>query len=176
MSQKRVGVAVAAPNSVAALEGIKKAEEMGISAAWLTTGGAGPDALTVFASAAVGTQHIMLGTAITPTFPRHPLAVAQQVQVLVQLAPGRFRLGVGPGNPAIMPQVFGVNFQAPLGHLREYLRILKALLHQGSVDFDGRYYQAHASIASPVDVPVMASAHQPKAFELCGAEADGAIS
>ena len=77
MSQKRVGVAVAAPNSVAALEGIKKAEEMGISAAWLTTGGAGPDALTVFASAAVGTQHIMLGTAISPTFPRHPLVVAQ---------------------------------------------------------------------------------------------------
>ncbi len=51
-----------------------------------------------------------------------------------------------------------------------------ALLHEGAVDFDGQYYKAHATIASPVDVPVMASALQPKSFELCGAEAEGAIS
>jgi alkanesulfonate monooxygenase SsuD/methylene tetrahydromethanopterin reductase-like flavin-dependent oxidoreductase (luciferase family) len=36
---------------------------------------------------------MLLGTAITQTFPRHPIAVAQQVQVLAQLAPERFRLG-----------------------------------------------------------------------------------
>jgi alkanesulfonate monooxygenase SsuD/methylene tetrahydromethanopterin reductase-like flavin-dependent oxidoreductase (luciferase family) len=69
-----------------------------------------------------------------------------------------------------------VNFRAPLGHLQEYLRIVKALLHTGSVDFAGRYYQAHSSIAAPVDVPVMAAALGAKAYELCGAEADGAMS
>jgi len=75
-----------------------------------------------------------------------------------------------------MVETFGVNYRAPLGHLTEYMRILKALLHQGSVDFDGRYYKAHARIASPIEVPVMASALGAAAFELCGAEADGAIS
>ena len=44
------------------------------------------------------------------------------------------------------------------------------------MDFDGSHYKAHARLASPVDVPVMASALQAKSFELCGAEADGAIS
>ena len=176
MSQSRLGVAVSAPDSAAIVAGIQKAEEMGIPAAWLITGGAGLDALTLFAAAAVRTQRIMLGTAITPTFPRHPVVVAQQVQVLGQLALGHFRVGVGPSARAGMEEMFGVNYRAPLGHLREYLRILKALLQEGAVDFDGRYYYAHAQISSPTDVAVMASALGAKAFELCGAEADGAIS
>ena len=176
MTQKRIGVSVFAPDSASILAGIQKAEELGIQAAWLTTGGAGLDALTLFASAAVRTERILLGTSITPTYPRHPVVTAQQVQVIDQLAPGRFRLGVGPSHRPIIEETFGVNFRAPLGHLSDYLHILKALLQEGSVDFDGRHYKAHARIASPIDVPVMASALQPKSFELCGAEADGAIS
>jgi alkanesulfonate monooxygenase SsuD/methylene tetrahydromethanopterin reductase-like flavin-dependent oxidoreductase (luciferase family) len=56
------------------------------------------------------------------------------------------------------------------------LRILKALLQQGRVDLDGRYYKAHASIPTPVDTPVMAAALRERSYRLCGAEADGAIS
>ena len=176
MDQKKIGVVVAGADGVAVLEGIEKAEDLGIHAAWLTTGGAGLDALTLFAGAAVRTKNIMLGTSITPTFPRNPVAVAQQVQVLSHLAPGRFRLGVGPSGRAGMEETFGVNFQAPLGHLREYLRILRSLLQQGEVDLQGRYYKARARIASPSDVPVMASALGSRAFRLCGAQSDGAIS
>lgn len=176
MNEKIIGVAVSAPDSAGVLAGIEKAEQMGIPAAWLTTGGAGLDALTLFAAAAVRTKSILLGTSITPTFPRHPVVVVQQVQVLAQLAPGRFRLGVGPSHKPTMEGTFGVDFQAPLGHLREYLQILKTLLHRGSVDFDGRYYRAHAQIRTPVEVSVMASALRQKSFELCGAAADGAIS
>ena len=176
MVEKRIGVAISGSNSPEVLSGIETAEKKGIQAAWLTTGGSGLDALTLFAGAAVTTRRIMLATSIMPTFPRHPVAVAQQVQVLAQLAPGRMRLGVGPSHRSTMQATFGADFRAPLGHLSEYLRILKALLHEGAVDFDGQYYKAHATIASPVDVPVMASALQPKSFELCGAEAEGAIS
>ena len=176
MVEKRVGVAPSGSDSGAVLEAIERAEELGIQAAWLTTGGAGPDGLTLLAGAALRSQNIMLGTAVTPTFPRHPVAMAQQVQVIDQLAPGRFRLGVGPSHRPIMREIFGTDFRAPLGHLSEYLAILKALLQEGSVNFEGSYYTARASIDSPVDVPVMASALQRGSFELCGAEADGAIS
>ena len=176
MCPKRIGVAVFGPDTKAVLDGIARAEELGIPAAWLTYGGTGLDTLTLFAAAAVRTERILLGTAIVPTFPRHPVVMAHQVQVLAQLAPGRFRLGVGPSHRPTMRDTFGVEFRAPLGHLREYLHILKELLHTGSVDFDGRYYKAHARIGAPVDVPVMASALQPRSFELCGAEAEGAIS
>jgi F420-dependent oxidoreductase-like protein len=177
MAEKRLGVVVSAPDSSAVLTSIADLEHRGIPAAWLTSAGAGgADPLGVFVGAALRTQHIQLGTAITQTFPRHPIAVVQQVQVLAQLAPGRFRLGLGTSGRAGMEQTYGVNFQAPLGHLREYLRIVKALLHTGSVDLAGRYYRARTRIAAPVDVPVMAAALGEKAYELCGAEADGAIS
>jgi F420-dependent oxidoreductase-like protein len=177
VAEKRLGVVVSASDSAAVLTSIADLEQRGIPAAWLTSAGAGgADPLGVFVGAALRTQHMLLGTAITQTFPRHPIAVVQQVLVLAQLAPGRFRLGLGTSGRGGMEQTYGVNFRAPLGHLREYLRIVKALLHTGSVDVAGRYYQARTRIAAPVDVPVMAAALGPKAYELCGAEADGAIS
>ena len=170
-----IGVAIRGNKVSEALAMIEQAEQLGIHAAWMTTGGARLDSLTVFAAAAVRTQRIKLGTSIVPTFPRHPLVMVQQAQVVAQLAPGRFRLGVGPSHrPTI--EAMGIQFTSPLSHLREYLRVLKPLLQQGRVDFDGDYYKAHESIPEPLDLPVMASALQRGSFELCGEEADGAIS
>ncbi len=171
----RIGLAITGSPSEAVAQ-IRRAEELGIDAAWLTTGGARPDGMTIFAAAAVQTSRILLGTSIVPTWPRHPIAVAQQVQVLHQLSDGRFRLGVGPSHRDGMIHGFGVNFRAPLTHLREYVRILKSLLQQGQVDFEGRFYIARGEIDAPLDVPVMASALRRRSYELCGAEADGAIS
>ncbi len=63
-----------------------------------------------------------LGTSIVPTFPRHPLVTVQQTQVIASLASGRFRLGVGPSHRPLMAAM-GLPFRAPLGHLREYVRL-----------------------------------------------------
>src|SRR4029434_2543801 len=175
MSHKLIGISVPNNSVQDALAMIERAEQLGIPAAWMTTGGARLDNLTVFAAAAVRTQRIKLGTSIVPTFPRHPLVMVQQAQVVAQLAPGRFRLGVGPSHrPTI--EAMGIQFTSPLGHLREYLRVLKPLLQQARVAFDGEYYKAQESIPEPLDLPVMASALQRGSFELCGEEADGAIS
>ena len=176
MTEKRIGVVVTGADSGAILESVKNAEQSGISAAWLTTGGAGLDALTLYAGSMVTTKQILLGTSIIPTFPRHPLSVVQQVQVVAQLGPGRFRLGLGTGGGAGITANFGIEYRAPLRHLSEYIRIVKTLLQQGAVDFDGRYLTAHAQIVSAVDVPVMAAALGAKAYEMCGSLADGAIS
>ena len=175
MSLKNVGVVIMGTDSNAILAGIERAEELGIPAAWVPEG-IGLDPLTLFAGAAGRTQRILLGSAIITTFARHPVSLVRQVQVIDHLAPGRLRLGVGPGHRDSQVSTYGADFYAPLGHLGEYLHILKSLLHDGSVDFDGRYYRAQARISQPVNVPVMASALQRKSFELCGAEADGAIS
>jgi F420-dependent oxidoreductase-like protein len=175
MPDQLIGVAVRGNKANEALAMIEQAEQLGIHAAWMTTGGARLDSITVFAAAALRTQRIKLGTSIVPTYPRHPLVMVQQTQVVAQLAPGRFRLGVGPSHRPSM-EAMGLTFTAPLGHLREYVRILKALLQTGRVDVDGTYYKAHDAISEPLDVPVMASALQRGSFELCGEEADGAIS
>ena len=87
--QHRIGLHVVGRTAAEVVDGIVRAEERGIPAAWLTTGGVAPDGLTLLAAAAVRTERILLGTSITPTYPRHPLVMAQQSLAVAQLAPGR---------------------------------------------------------------------------------------
>ena len=176
MPTSRIGVAVSAPDANAIMANIDTASKAGVESVWLTTGGAGLDGLTIFAAATQRFENMVFGTSIVPTFPRHPIVIAQQVQVIAQLAPGRFRLGIGPSHRPTMENMFGTNFHHPLGHLKEYVQILKTLFSTGSVDFTGEYYHATAQISAPVDVPVLASALREKSFEMCGEQADGAIS
>ncbi len=75
-----------------------------------------------------------------------------------------------------MVSSLGAPFEHPLGHLKEYLKILRGLFKNGEIDFEGRHYTARTSIAEPVDLPVMASALRPRSFEVCGEMSDGAIS
>jgi F420-dependent oxidoreductase-like protein len=175
--EPKVGVSIQAFTAPLAVEQIRQAEAAGVPAAWATIGGAGgADPLIAYAAALTATQRIVLGTAIVPTWPRHPIALAQQAVALEQLAPGRFRLGVGPSHETAMVPSYGVKWEAPLTNLREYLIVLRALLHEGQVDFDGRHVVAHARLREPVPVPLLASALRPASYELCGELADGAIS
>ena len=177
MTTGTIGVAAMGGDAETVLARIQELERRNIAAAWLTTGGAGLDALSIFAAAAATTDRILMGTCITPTFPRHPIVTAQQVQVVANLAPGRFRLGLGPSHRPTMQQMFGFDFNTPLTNLREYVTIVKTLLREGSVEFDGDHYHAHATIPEPIkDVPIMASALRSGSYEFCGAETDGAIS
>ena len=175
MDGKAIGLAIGGNKVTDVIAAVEQAEQAGIQAVWMTTGGARLDSITLFAAAAVSTATIKFGTSIVPIYPRHPLVMVQQAQVVAQMAPGRFRLGVGPSHRPTM-RAMGIQMPSPLGNLRDYLRILKALLQQGEVDYQGEYYQVKDRLAEPVDVPVMASALQRGSFELCGAEADGAIS
>jgi len=175
MAKQNVGAAFSAQHSAAVLEGIRRAESAGVPAVWLTTG-AGPDAMTVFAAAASVTQHIRLGTAIVPTFPRHPVVVAQQAADIARIAPGRFALGVGPSHSTAIEPRFGIPYVRPLEHLREFVTLSKMLLKGEQVDFDGARYKVHGRLAYGADVPVIASALRSGSFELAGEIADGAVT
>ena len=180
MSKLDVGVMAAAVGAFGDAGGIvgriEELEAKGIDTAWLPTGGAGFDALTLYAAAAAKTESIALGTCIIPTWPRHPVTTVQQVQVLATLAPGRLKLGLGPSHKPMIESMFGYDFTKPLTNLREYVHIVKALLREGTVDFDGYHYRAHARIAPISDIPIMASALRTGSYDFCGEATDGAIS
>jgi alkanesulfonate monooxygenase SsuD/methylene tetrahydromethanopterin reductase-like flavin-dependent oxidoreductase (luciferase family) len=96
MVQQRIGAVITAGDSSAALKAVEDLENRGIAAAWMTSGSTGGgDSIGVFIAAGPSTKSIVFGTAITQTFSRNPIAVAQQVLTLAQLAPHRFRLGLG---------------------------------------------------------------------------------
>jgi F420-dependent oxidoreductase-like protein len=176
MKNLLVGVHIAGTNVQKVIDGIVTAERAGVQCAWMTCGGVAPDPLAIFAAAALKTTRILLGTSIIPTFPRHPLALVQGAQVVDALAPGRLRLGVGPSHKPPMEGMWGIPFERPQEHLREYLTILRAALNDGKVDFDGRRLEAHAQLPAPTRVTVMASALRAIGFRTCGELADGAIS
>ena len=171
------GVVAGIGDARVVVDRIQGLEEKGLDTAWLPTGGASFDALTVFAAAAAKTERINLGTCIVPTWPRHPVTTVQQVQVVATLAPGRLKLGLGPSHKPAMESMFGFDFTKPLTNLREYVHVVKTLLREGQVDFDGEHYHAHARIATPFpDVAVMASALRKGSYDFCGEATDGAIS
>ena len=77
MADTVIGLHVVGRAAAEILDVIVGAEVRGVPAVWLTTGGTAPDGLTVLAAAAVRTERVLMGTAITPTFPRHPLVMVQ---------------------------------------------------------------------------------------------------
>ncbi len=179
MKNLLIGVGAQSANDARTwIDRIVLAEEAGVECAWLNNGPGSVDALVVFGAAALRTKRIRFGTSIMMTFPRHPLSMAQAAMAVDQLAPGRLRLGVGPSHRPFIENIFGLPFEKPLEHLREYLTILRGALQEGSVDFDGRRLRAHnrSMPSGKTGVAVFASALRPSAFRLCGEMAQGAIS
>jgi F420-dependent oxidoreductase-like protein len=172
------GVQIQAGDATSAIEQIRQAEQAGVEAAWGSGGVAGgTDALIVFAAAAVQTERIKLGTAIAHTWGRRPLTYAQEVAAIEQLAPGRFRLGIGPTTPPLAARQYGIEHKKPLTNLRENITAIRTLLREGQIDFTGEHVSVRARLAAaPLETPVLGSALQPRTFEALGAIADGAIS
>ena len=172
-----IGALIQAAGAPQAVEQIVQAERAGVPTIWATSGGiGGADLLVTWAAAAVQTSRVVLGTSIVRTWPRHPVALAEETLAIEQLAPRRFRLGLGPTGEAQAVQTYGANYRKPLTQVREYLIVLRSLLHGGEVDFVGEHVTARTRLRSPVPTPLMASAAGLRAFELCGEVSDGAIS
>lgn len=176
MRDFKIGVHLGVADASTMLSRIEQADGAGLDMAWSTVGGIAPDPLVVFTHAALRTDRIGLGTSIVPTYPRHPIALAQAAMALEQLSPGRLRLGIGPSHDSIVEGIYGIPFDRPQAHLREYIAILRAVLETGEVDFEGELLRARGQISAPTPVPILAGALRPRAFRLCGELTDGAIS
>ena len=174
-TQERVGLVVDGANAASAVKTIVAAEAAGVRQIWMVQPPSGPDTLTTL-SAATKTSTIRLGTSIVPTYPRHPLVLAQQVLSLYDIAPGRLRLGIGPSHQAIIEGIYGLSQTTPLAHLREYVKVLRAALWEGKVDHHGQFFNVVITLPRTTKTPVLISTLGKKAFELAGEIADGALS
>ncbi len=172
----RIGMVVEARETAAAISAIADAEAAGVEQVWMTQSPPTLDTLTLFAAAATRTTHIRMGTSIVPTYPRHPLVLAQQALTVSDIAPDRLRLGVGPSHRPTIEGVYGLRQGAPLAHLSEYVAVLRAALWEGRVDYHGKYFNVKATLPRTAHVPILISALREGAFRLAGEIADGAIS
>src|SRR3712207_4197112 len=116
------------------LAGIDAAARGGFARAWLGQQFGG-DPLTVLAAAR--DRGIDVGTAIVPTWPKHPLALAAQALTTQAAVGGRLTLGVGPSHQPLMEGPFGVRWQRPGRHVADYLDALVPALAGQPVDVHG---------------------------------------
>ena len=162
--------------SVDAVAGdVADAAGRGYASYWLAehpTGGF--DALTALALAGTQTAGIELGTAIIPTFPRHPMALAGQARTVSDVLGGRLTLGIGLSHAPMMAEL-GIGFDKPIRHLKEYLSILIPLLDDGEVDFAGELLSCRARLFQRPQhpCPVVVAALGPQALRVAGRLAAG---
>jgi F420-dependent oxidoreductase-like protein len=175
-ARERVGFNVRRGRPTETIELIERAEAAGVETVWMTQSSVGVDLLTVYAAAAIRTQRVTLGTSIVPAFTRHPLALAGQALAFDDLAPSRLRLGIGTSHGPSFAKPYGATFAKPLEQLREYLTVLRGILHEGRAQFSGEFYSTDAQWSARTQTPVLISALRERAWELTGELSDGGIS
>ncbi len=155
----------------------KRAESDGFASGWFANI-FGFDAIMLAALCARETSRIELGTAVVPTFPRHPVAMAQQALTAQAMAGGRFALGIGLSHQVVIETMLGMSFAKPYTHMKEYLAVLAPLMRAGSAMHQGEEYRVAASLNVPGGQPcqILVAALAPKMLALTGAEADGTIT
>jgi F420-dependent oxidoreductase-like protein len=157
---------------------VVRAEADGFGSAWSAHFSRGVDALDILAVAGVRTSRIELGVGIVPTYPRHPLALAQQVATTQAFSGGRLTLGVGVSHRPVIEDLHGLRYTRPAAHMRDYLSVLVPLLREGSVHHRGEFYQVDGGFVVPgtSPVPVLVGALSPLMVQAAGELADGVVT
>jgi F420-dependent oxidoreductase-like protein len=157
------------------LAAFQDAEARGFHSAWLANI-RGFDALTMLALAGRLTKSIELATFVTPTYPRHPSALAQQALTTQAATGGRLTLGIGLSHRVTMEAGLGFDWNHPVRHLREYLSCLAPLLRGEPTTFAGEEYKIDGyqlAVPGVTPPPVLVAALGPQLLRVTGRLADG---
>jgi alkanesulfonate monooxygenase SsuD/methylene tetrahydromethanopterin reductase-like flavin-dependent oxidoreductase (luciferase family) len=175
----RLGIAISGgPNPAEIIDLVVLAESLGYESAWVAEGHGG-DQFAILGACAMRTSRIILGTSISSVFVRSAPTIAMAASSLIDLCNGRFILGLGSSHKAQVGPEHGIAYSRPLTRTRETVAIVRTLLRDRQVHFEGAtirienfdlwYAPRHSS------VPLYLSALFPKGIALCGEIADGII-
>ncbi|WP_433174351.1 TIGR03564 family F420-dependent LLM class oxidoreductase [Actinoallomurus sp. CA-150999] len=175
----RIGVLIGAEGSPLpdVIAQVRAAAEAGLDSAFFTQTFSW-DAVGLAALVAREVPGIDVGTAVTQTYPRHPLALAGQALTAQAASGNRFTLGVGPSHPEIIEERFGHSYDRPARHVREYLTALVPLLRGEQVDHHGEVLTAVGRVGVPgaAPPPVLLAALGPVMLRIAGELADGTVT
>lgn len=153
------------------------AESEGFASFWLPQI-FGLDALAALTLVGAETPRIELGTAVVPTYPRHPIALAAQALTVQAASGGRLALGIGLSHQFVIEAMFGYSFEKPARHMEEYLDALVPLLAGAQTDVDGQTLRTHAQVTVPGTAApaLLVAALGPRMLQLTAERADGTIT
>src|SRR5882757_8895065 len=158
----------------------KAAATAGLGSVWISQA-YDIDSLTALAVIAGQVSDIQLGSSVTITHTRHPIAMSSQAQTIQAASGGRLVLGLGVSHRGAIEDRYGRDFNRPARHMREYLSALLPLLREGTVAFHGETLTADttgfsAHVAGSTKPPVLVGALGPAMLRVAGELADGTIT
>lgn len=176
----RIGINSSSLLGTPTIEGFRahasQAAADGLSSYWLAQTGV-VDALTVFTAIADAAPGLEFGTAVIPTYFRHPSVLAAQALTAAAVIGPRLVVGIGLSHGPVVQARYRMAFERNVRHLVDYLDVLQPLLTTGAAAHDGAVWSYHAEAARPTDtVPsVMVAALGPQVLRVTGQRADGTI-
>ncbi len=176
----RIGIMAGATGGDDSLDGLvrsaKDFEKRGFDTMWMANI-FGIDAITAAAVIGRETKTLGLGTAVVPTYPRHPTALAQQALTAQVAAGGRFTLGIGLSHQIVIESMLGLSYERRAKHMREYMAVLGPLLCGKPCKFEGEEYHVNLTLAVPEAKPVstLLAALGDHMLRIAGETADGTI-
>ena len=175
----RLGIAFSGgANPAEIVDCVKLAEALGYESAWVAEGHGG-DQFAVLSACAAQTSKILLGTSITSVFVRTAPTIAMAAATVDAISGGRFIVGVGSSHKVQVEPEHGVPYRKPLTRVRESVAVIRALLRDGRVSYQGETVRIEGfdlwfTPLRPA-IPIYLSAVFPKMTILCGEIADGII-
>ena len=155
---------------------VEWAEANGFDDVWFSDAMA-PDSLTMAAAVAPYTQRMRVGVAVTPVYTRTPAVFAATANVLAQLLPGRFVLGLGSSSETIMERFNGIKMDKPLTRVKETAIIVRSMLAGEKSDFDLTTLTSRGYRQEPLPEPppIYLAALRPKMIEMAAEHGDGVV-
>ncbi len=135
------------------------------------------EAWTFLSSLAEATNRVELGPLVACTQFRNPAILAKMAITLDEVSEGRLTLGLGAGWNEPEFRAFGMPFDHLVGRFEEAVRIIKPLLRDGFVDFQGTYYQVRDCEIKPRGrrpggPPLLIAGWRPRMLRLAARYAD----
>ena len=137
----------------------RAAEGVGFDSLWLgdhllydLPGGVtrGPwEAWTALAALAAVTDRVELGPLVASTSFHAPAMLAKQAATVDAISGGRLILGLGAGWNEREYRAFGFPYDHRVSRFEEAFTIIRRLLRDGRVDFDGAYYRVEDCVVDP---------------------------
>ena len=129
------------------------------------------EAWSMLAAIAAVTDRIEFGPLVACTAFHNPAVLAKQASTIDEISGGRLILGLGAGWNETEFRAFGIPFDHRVDRFQEAFTIIRTLLQDGAIDFDGRFYQARDAELlphgpRPTGPPLMIGSNGPRMLRI----------
>ena len=137
------------------------------------------DQFSILTACAVATNKILLGTSITSVFVRSAPTIAMAAACVDHFSDGRCVLGLGSSHRVQVGPEHGLEFSQPVQRLRECVDIVRDLLRDRTVSYEGSVFNIERFDLwfEPLrnEIPIYVAAVRPRMLQICGEISQGTI-